>query len=204
MGMYLGFTLKEIKFYPYGGVSKFDDFINRPMKDELIMLLAGPIFQCLFYFFVTFFTSKEITFLYQMYHYNILFFNLLPVCILDGGKLVHLVLSYLCSYWSSLKLIYFCSYFTCLIFLLVTSVNHQLQFVFLSFFLLGRVTSEYKKKNYYFQKFLLERYLYEFPFFRRKTIKNIKDMQRDCYHLFSTREGYKTEKEVLSKKFRKF
>ncbi len=203
VGVLLGFTLEEIRFYPYGGVSKFNFLINRSMRDELLMLLSGPIVQCLFYGLVIQFLPINICQLYRMYHYNILFFNLLPICILDGGKLIHLLFSYCISYWKSLKLLYFVSYFTCLTFLFITSVNHQLQFVFLSFFLLGKVTVEYKKRHYYYQKFLLERYLHEFSFSRRRIVKEVRDMRKGCTHLFHTFLGYKTEKEILSKKFRK-
>ena len=54
-----------------------------------------------------------------------------------------------------------------------------------------------------FQKFLLERYMYDLPFKKSKTIKslNLNKMQRDYRHIFYNGKIYVTEREILKKKF---
>ena len=39
----------KIIFYPYGGVSKFTHEVNCPLKEELIVLLMGPVMQLIGY-----------------------------------------------------------------------------------------------------------------------------------------------------------
>ena len=51
-------------------------------------------------------------------------------------------------------------------------------------------------------RFLLERYLYNFHFKRRKNISNVDDFMRNCNHLVKKNGKYYTEKAILSKKFK--
>ena len=49
-GHFLGAKILRIKeakicLYPFGGISKIDSQINIPLKDELLILIMGPLFQ---------------------------------------------------------------------------------------------------------------------------------------------------------------
>ena len=46
-------------------------------------------------------------------------------------------------------------------------------------FLLYKVTVENKRKNYYFDKFLLERYLYSYAFTKVKVVPSFDDLEED-------------------------
>ena len=62
--------------------------------------------------------------------------------------------------------------------------------------------AEFKQKDYMMDRFLLERYLYNFHFKRRKNISNVDDFMRNCNHLVKKNGKYYTEKAILSKKFK--
>ena len=71
---------EKIVFYPFGGVSKFSHAINCSLKEEILVLLMGPIMQLIFYYFLTnvdIFTNyySSITII----NYSILIFNLLTL-----------------------------------------------------------------------------------------------------------------------------
>ena len=65
-----------------------------------------------------------------------------------------------------------------------------------------KILDEYLKRNHYFNKFLLERYLSNYRFKKIKYITSIESMCRDKTHFF-LRDRIYTEKEILKKYFKK-
>ena len=120
----LKWKVDKIKFYPYGGTSVFKEDINRPLKEELLILLMGPIIQLLFFLILIKIplSIKNINLLTN-YNYSILLFNLLPIYPLDGGKLVQIILSYLLPYKKSIYITLYFSFF--LLFLLFLTQEHH-------------------------------------------------------------------------------
>lgn len=89
---------KKITLLPFGGVAEMEEHGNRPLKEEAIVVLAGPVqhvwMVALAYFLFSFSLIPEN--LYQLiYSYNLMIFlfNLFPVWPLDGGKLIFMLLS---------------------------------------------------------------------------------------------------------------
>lgn len=193
----LGFRVKRIEIYPYGGCSKLEYDINVYLWKEFLVLIMGPTFQILFVFFV-FYCKLEIESYFYTYHWFILIFNLLPIYPLDGGRLFHLFLAYLIPYFTSLKQIFYFSVFIYFVtFFYVIFFQRNLVF-FLMIILLGiKIHKEIKQANYYFQKFLIERYSNDYSFFKVKKISDLKQMRRDYYHYFFAEKKILTEKELL-------
>ena len=52
MAKYFKWNIDKIYFYPYGGYTKFNDYLNRPLYQELLIMLAGPLFQIIYYFII--------------------------------------------------------------------------------------------------------------------------------------------------------
>ena len=52
MAKLLGWNVDKIYFYPYGGYTKFNDDLNKPKKEELLIMLAGPIIQIIYFFII--------------------------------------------------------------------------------------------------------------------------------------------------------
>jgi Zn-dependent protease len=138
------------------------------------------------------------------YHYSLLFFNLLPIFPLDGSKLINIILSKFISFKKSHIIMIYVSY----IFLIISVIS--LKYISIGvniYLLLGllaiKTIDESKKHKDICNKFLLERYLYNFYFKTTKIIKGNKiyKMMRDKMHLFIIDNKEVTEKEMLKKRY---
>lgn len=201
-GKILGWKLDRIYLYPYGGCSQFEILENVPLWQEGLVLIMGPLTQIVFYILLSFFISSSTYMQITFYHYAILFFNLLPIYPLDGGKLLSLVLQFFFSYRFSLQLAVWISYL--LFFLLLAfalCVQPGTLFFLVLLFLLVHLLREMFQVETRCHKFCLERYLYHFRFSRCKVISNVKRMKKDTTHQILCSRGLLTEKEALEEVF---
>jgi stage IV sporulation protein FB len=162
---YLSWRIKRIYLMPFGGVAEIDEHGNRPIKEEAIVILSGPLqhvwMMALAFLFHQF--SWMPPHLYEKFiEFNmmVLIFNLLPIWPLDGGKLVYL--------WRSMKEAFPLAHrrtmaissasllvFTLIVLILQPfNLNIWVIIAFLSFSLYF----EWKQSRYVFVRFLLERY----------------------------------------------
>ncbi len=198
----LGVEVEKIIIYPLGGISKFKMSLNISLFKEFIILISGPIFQFIAYFILIFIMPdyyEAIT----LYHYSILVFNLLPIYPFDGGKIINLFFSLKLSFRNSLYLEIFISYITILFLLFINKDNININIVIIIIFLIYKVTSEYKKINLVYNKFLLERYLHKYRFNKSIMIKDIKNFHRNKRHILKKCHDYYLEREILEKIFKK-
>ena len=199
----LGFNVDKIYIYPFGGVSKFNIDLNESIYKEFIVLIMGPLFQILFFILlnnISYFNSYSE--LLKVYNYTIIFFNLLPIYPLDGGKLLNLLLSINISYKKSFNISIFISYLTItIIFIIYLFNNIKLNILVILSFLIFKVFTENKNKNYLFDKFLLERYLNKYSFKKRKSVNDISEFIRMKKHIIKRNDRYYSEKEILDNKF---
>ena len=75
--LFYKWNIKKIIILPFGGITIFNEYINKSLKEEFVILVLGPLFQILFYFILCFFNIESI--LITNYHYSLLLFNLLPI-----------------------------------------------------------------------------------------------------------------------------
>ena len=198
---FLKIDVVKIYLYPLGGIAKFNMKQNVSLVKELLILIMGPLFQIMAYLFLRTFLSH-----YQemitIYHYGILLFNLLPIFPLDGGKLVNIFLTSLFSFKISYYLSIIISYLLVVVIFFLNINNLNLNFLLVVCFLLFKITSEYKKINYYYQKFLLERYLNDYNFKKTKLINNGLNFYRNKKHLLKIEDKYMWEDDFLQKLFK--
>ena len=142
--------------------------------------------------------------LVKIYHYQILFFNLLPVYPLDGGKLLNVILSLKIPYKASLNYTIIVSYTVLLIIILINTNNIKLNILFMSIFLFYKITKEKKKISTIYEKFLLERYLKKYKIKDTKIITNSNNFYRNKKHLIKKDQKYYYETEFLEKKYNFF
>lgn len=191
--------IKSIYLYPLGGISKLNIPLNISPLKEIIILIAGPLFQFLAYFILLRLmpTYKEVI---KEYHFNILLFNLLPIYPLDGGKLLKILLELFLPFQISYKVTIYIGYIvTLIIFLSIKS--KRINAFLLLLFLIVIITKEKNKKEILYEKFLLERYLNSFHFPKSKIINNEKRFYRNSRHLIKENEKYYLEREYLEKKY---
>ena len=197
----LGGEIHKILIYPLGGISKFSTSYNISLVKELIILVFGPLFQIFgWLLLIHLFPEKEI--LISTYHYGILFFNLLPIYPLDGGKLLCLIFHTVCSYKKAFYFTFCIGYLLLFCFLVFTFFSFSLNVFFLSIFLLVKLTREYQQIPYFYERFLLERYLNHYFFKKSKLIKNTDNFYRGYRHLIKEGDFYYLEDEYLEKKYK--
>ncbi len=201
----VGWEVEKISLYLYGGSTVFKNCLNKSLIQETLVLIAGPLMQILFYFIIALCDIKSTTFtLFESIHYSLLVFNLLPIYPLDGGKMMNIIFSKFLSYYKGLKITLYCSLaFLVIIFIVLYNYYFSLNLLFICCLLLFKIVFEWKRVGIYFNKFMLERYLYDYRFDQYIRIEDIKDMRRDKSHFLFFNRKYVTEKELLKEKFNK-
>ncbi len=189
--LFFDWNIKKIVILPFGGITIFEDKINRSMAEEFLIAIMGPIFQ-LFLFFI----KNKLFFNINLF---ILLFNLIPIFPLDGSKILNVGLNYLFPFKKSHIISIIISLTNIITIILLLKFNLVLITIFL--FLILKTFKEIKYHSYLFNKFLFERYLYNFDFKKSKIIKNEYQMKRDYKHLFFIQNRYQTEKQYLSNLF---
>lgn len=204
MAKHYKWNFDKIAIYPFGGCTKFNEKINKSMKEELFILLNGPFFQILL-FLAIFLLQKEnlINYrnycLFKNYHYTLLFFNLLPIYPLDGGRMLNIIINYLLPFKKGNKLVILIS---TIMILTILFMYKSLNFTLMGILLLSELFLYLKRQNFLYNKMLLERYMTPFNFDKFKIIKNKNSMYKDKRHIILYKDKYITEKDYLNKRFK--
>lgn len=193
-GLLLKWKVDKICIYPYGGCTKFDTLVNVSYLEEFIVLIMGPVFQIVFYLLIKNYLTYNDYLILKNYNYAILFFNLLPIYPLDGGRLFNILFSLFFPYKKSL---YLSIYFSIIIFLFLFFYSKSISYYIILFFLLFKVIKEYKNIKYYCNKFLLERYIYKLKFKKLKVINRIDNLYKNKSHIIKDKYKYRDEYEYL-------
>lgn len=204
MALKFNWQLDKISIYPFGGCVKFSEDINRPLYQEFLILIAGPLIQILLFLFILILYKNNLLssrnfMLFESYHYTLLIFNLMPIYPLDGGKLLNIILNYFMPYKKGNKLVIFLSVLVDII--LVINIKN-INFLFMAFLLMIEIYIYYKRQDYLYNKFLLERYLNNYNFKKIKIINNKDNMYKEKKHILKENKMYFTEKQYLTKRFR--
>lgn len=216
---YFKWNIRKIELLPFGGVAEMNESTNRPMREELIVVLAGP-FQHLWmiglsFLFLPFsFWTVQDHQLFLMHNLMILGFNMLPIWPLDGGRLVHLLC---CKHWpykraSEYTLFFSVSAIVALLAVTITLLPFHLNlWVVISFLFIANYL-EWKQRHYTFMRFLLERQSNPLTYYEKRQISVtnntlIKDalqkLYRDYYHTISVGVTMNIkEEEILEKYFK--
>ncbi|MFD2446213.1 M50 family metallopeptidase [Bacillus sp. CGMCC 1.16607] len=162
---FFSWRIKRISILPFGGVAEMDEHGNRPLKEDVIVTIAGPIQHLWLMLAGYWLYNMDIISLgrYELFiEYNlmVLIFNLLPIWPLDGGKLIFLLFSLKHSFpqahGRTLLISMACIILFIISVLLVSPLNLNVWIV-ISFILISLYT-EWKQQRYIFMRFLLERY----------------------------------------------
>lgn len=197
----------KIIIYPFGGITKMDNLINTEINKELMVAIAGVTFQSIYYLLILILYKNNLirTYIFEeftMYHKSILFFNLLPIHPLDGSKIINLYLSKILPY----KLTMYLNIIISILIGIIILITNYYQFNYTTILIISIITDNlvkyYHNINYYFNKFLLERYLYKIDLPKTKKINKIGNMYRDKYHIIKKNNIYITEKQLLFRHFK--
>lgn len=161
---YFKWRINSVVLWAFGGVMITDEQESRPIKEEVIVTLAGPfqhviifvLIQILTYF--NLFTSNILD-TASFFNVIILLFNLLPIYPLDGGKLCKSLLSLFVPFRSCYQYVLIFSWITCLsiIVLQITILPFTFSALFIMIFLIIEIYRHWKNEYITFIRFLLNR-----------------------------------------------
>lgn len=193
-------NVSKINIYPFGGLIIFDDKIDKPLYQEFLITIFGPIFQWIIFLFLLLFkkyySSYFINSLYN-YHIYMFIFNLLPIVPLDGSKIINIFLNKILSFKKSNLILSIISILFTIGFLIVFKNNYS-YYIIISF-LIYEIINFLKQSKYLFYRFVYEKYLYKNNYKKTILINNIKKMKRNKKHLIKYKNKYITEKQYIKK-----
>ncbi|MCP3741228.1 M50 family metallopeptidase [Rossellomorea sp. BNER] len=165
MAHVFSWRVKRISLLPFGGVAEMDEHGNRSLKEELLVIIAGPLQHvwlmagAWLLFNIGLFPDRMFE-LFIQYNLMVLLFNLLPIWPLDGGKILSVILGYRMTFIKAYEwTIFFSLGMLFLIhFIVLVTVPFHLNLWIILTFLYFSLWAEWKQRRYTFMKFLLERY----------------------------------------------
>ncbi|RCW42610.1 M50 family metallopeptidase [Paenibacillus prosopidis] len=165
----LGWTVREVKLLPFGGVVEVEEAGGVPAKEEALVAIAGPL-QNVWMGLAAWACGELGLWAPEWSQYvwkaNLMIglFNLLPIHPLDGGKLLQAALSYTVNYykmliWSSRVSLLFSVLMTIssLLPLFIYKDGIQLNLLIVGLFLLMTNWTYYRNVPYLFYRFLMYR-----------------------------------------------
>ena len=182
--------------------------INTKIENDLLIAFAGIMLQSIYFSLIYLLYRenilREYTYnLFAIYNNSMLFFNILPIIPLDGSKIINLILAKYLNLNASNNLTVVISFVTLAILLISNIYENNYSMVMVVFVLLQNIWKFYKKIEYVYNKFILERYLYDIKYKNIKVINNKNKMYKNKTHLFKINNNIIEEKKFLSDFFDK-
>ena len=209
MARLLNFKVDKIIIYPYGGITKLNDLINKNLNYELLIAVSGIIVQSIYFYLIYMLYNsgyiREYTMdMFWMYNMQIIVFNLLPIYPLDGAKIVNILLYKVFNYDISNKITIIISFITIIVIIIVDFYNYSYSNIMILTVLISYLYKFYKKLKYLYNKFLLERYLYNIKYDRVRIINNGNKLYKDSSHLIKLDNKYILEDKYLKEYFNEY
>lgn len=182
--------IAKVVLLPFGAMTIYENNLNKPIYQEFLILIMGPIFQIIYYYFT-----------HNPYHYFLLFINLLPIYPLDGSKIVLLFLNKITSYYYSFIIIYSLSIIVIIGLCFKINIINYIMLFYLFIHLIKNIFllkdtivsicfDRYKNKYKFKKNIFLKKYSY-------------KKIMRDRYHFFTINSKVVGERELFNKMFDK-
>ncbi|WP_409301930.1 M50 family metallopeptidase [Peribacillus sp. SCS-155] len=178
---YFRWRVKAVSLLPFGGSVETEEYGNKSMKEDFIVILAGPL-QHLWLIGGAFLLYSSAILPPDWYkqfvtmNLIILLFNLLPIWPLDGGKLVFLAVSLFHSFLEAHRLTLMASAVSAFLCLgILTLIHHfNLNVWIIAGFIAFSLWGEWRQRYYVFLRFLLERH-----YGRNQNLSRLKPIEVD-------------------------
>lgn len=179
-------NIDKIYLYPFGGLIKYNEKIDKPFKEELLIAISGILNQFLVYLLFLllnkyYFISDYFFNIIKNYNYSIILFNLIPIIPLDGSKILNIILNKLFNFRKSYIILNIISIILLIIFIFKSNIS----LIIVILFLIYKIYLNIKNKEFIFNRFALEKYLYPDDYKDIYIINNIKDMKRNKKHIIN-------------------
>ena len=190
-----GFKVVEIELFPFGGNTKIDKKLNNNIFVDILISLGGVIFQ--FFIFILCKQGVIKSSVINYYNVSIMLFNLLPVIPLDGSKIIFDLLNLIFSYKKSLNIEIIISIIFTIIYTLANYIYSLDNYLIIVLFLIKTVEL-YKNRLIIFNKFILERMIYNLKFRKIKNFnEKINNYQKDVKYYYKINNNLIPEDKYL-------
>ncbi|MBM7578823.1 site-2 protease family protein [Jeotgalibacillus terrae] len=157
--VFFKWQVKSLTLLPFGGHLEVKGILNKPVTEEAVVALSGPFFHllvhiCLIYSHLPFAYTEELIHL----NLQLLFFNLLPVWPLDGGRILSCIINLFFPFKKSLYLLITFSTCTLLTLMIASVWQLQLQWLLLLVYAGFSTWQLYATRHFLFKQFLLEKW----------------------------------------------
>lgn len=202
MALILKKEVKSIILYPFGGITYIDSKINANIRNDFLINISGPLFQVMLIiliFCLKDYISDSTYSKFIQINYLLLSFNMLPILPLDGGRLLNIITDLIFPYKRSFIICLTISFLVCFSFMIFFLLKKDILISLLFLITLNSVIKEFKNLNIKYNKFLLERVLYDYKFSKIKLVKNHLEMKRKHGYKFIKNNLIYNEKDYLKK-----
>lgn len=199
----------KIVLYPFGGMTYINKRIHTRVYKDILISLGGIIFQIILLGFIyCLFINSLIVYstflLFFKYNLSIIVFNLVPIIPLDGSKLFFAFFTKFFSFKKSYRLMVILGFLSFLAFIFLT-FSMKLNDFTIYLFLFLSILKAIRDYNTYFNKFCLERILYDNYYDEILSGDyKIDDMKINKYYYFERNQKYINERAFLLDKWAKF
>lgn len=203
---FMHFKIDKIYIYPLGGITKYNEIINVNIYKELFVLICGPLVQIFFYlilkklYLLNLININKYLMIKQI-NYFLLSFNLLPISLLDGGRLINIIFDFIFPYKKSY---YYTLVISIIIIVSTVYVKHNLLIILCLIFLIKNNIIEFKKFKYRYNKFLLERLIYNLNIRKSNKVIIFDNIKRNISKNILYKDKVYTEKEFLNRIYFKY
>lgn len=183
------YKISKINIYPTGSIIETNITININSFHQLIISSGGILFQIILFFII----KDNNTYTYDIFYSinkMLIIFNLIPIYPLDGYKILLSLMESLYKY----RIIIFISYIISLVSNLIyfSLSKNIIIFVFLYIINIKNIMNF----KYYYQKFLLERYLYKIRHKKNKNVKNTNDFYKNYNNYIIINKSFLNEDNI--------
>lgn len=202
MALILRKEVKSIILYPFGGITYIDSKINANIRNDFLINISGPLFQVILIiliFCLKDYISNSTYSKFIQINYLLLSFNMLPILPLDGGRLLNIITDLIFPYKRSFTICLIISFLVCFSFMIFFLLKKDILISLLFLITLNNIIKEFKYLNIKYNKFLLERVLYDYKFSKIKLVKNHLEMKRKYGYKFIKNNLIYNEKDYLKK-----
>ena len=193
---FFNWKIDKIYIYPLGGLTIFNDKVNKPLLEELLVVIMGPIFQLIVTFLFYRFDPNIV-----LYSNTLLFFNLLPIIPLDGGKILNIILFSFNPLKKSINYMIGISYLTYFMLIIYLFRTNSLFFLVVAILLVFKIQGESRKKEFIYKKYLLEKYLYNIKYKNNTIVNNIKNVYKYRNNYIKKKNRIYSEKDYIDNFF---
>ncbi len=194
-------NIYEISILPFGSIIKSDINYNIKSIKQFFISSAGILAEIILFFLFSFLYQigliNDISYnIFFQYNKLIIFFNILPIIPLDGSKILLSLIENILPYKLCLKVVNICSLIWIILFIYFNKMTFNL--ILIGLFLFLKTYEEILNHKLIFNKFLIERCLYNFNYKKVKYVKDIKLIFKNRLNIIN----YESETKVLKEKFK--